>query len=58
MDKLLRLPLDTLKLLFSNMDLSLTVGPSDWKTVKAAAYLQDLTPEDGLAVLKGNEEKN
>ena len=55
-------PLEILRELYSrpqngSVELRLTVGPSDWKTVKAAAYLQDLTPEDGLAVLMGDEEK-
>ena len=34
MDKFLRLPLDTLKLLFSNMDLSLTVSLVEAKYAK------------------------
>jgi len=55
-------PLEILRELYSwpqggTVELRLTVGPSDWKTVKAAAHVQNLTPEDGLAVLKGNGEK-
>jgi len=55
-------PLEILRELYSRppsgtVELRLTVGPSDWKTVKAAASLQNLTPEYGLAVLRGNEEK-
>jgi hypothetical protein len=55
-------PLEILRELYSRpqngtVELRLTVGPSDWKTVKAAASLQDLTPEDGLAVLMGDEER-
>jgi hypothetical protein len=55
-------PLEILRELYSrpqngSVELRLTLGPSGWETVKAAAYLQNLTPEDGLAVLLGNEEK-
>jgi hypothetical protein len=55
-------PLEILRELYSrpqngSVELRLTVDPSGWKTVKAAASLQNLTPEDGLAVLRGNEEK-
>jgi len=61
--KKLRLsPLEILNALYSRpssgtVELRLTVGRPAWKIVKAAAHLQALTPEEGIAVLKGDEEK-
>jgi hypothetical protein len=56
-------PLEILRTVYSkplcgaSLELRLTVGTRVWSQIKAASSLQNLKPEDCLAVLRGDKEK-
>ena len=55
-------PLEILRAVYSKpeggaLELRLNAGPATWSMIKASASLQGFKPEDGLALLNGDEAK-